>query len=466
MGKTAWNRKGTKAVGLAALTGLVAVSLLSGCGGGGKSGGGGKTAMPDTSKEGEVINFCVYQEVTKSFVNDYYPEVESVSDDEEYTYLKDGTKIHWFVYNSEEYQEKLDEHLKKQDSDDPDERIDIMDLEGDYMRKYLEAGVCIPMSEIGIQDSDIEKQYAYTKEAATLNGKVCGLSNEVAPGLFAYRRSIAKDVLGTDDPEKVQEAVSDWTKFDEVAAKMKDKGYYMLSGFADAYRVFSNNMSKPWVSDNQTVEIDPAIMDWIKMTKRYSDEGYNHKTINVFTEEWMKDQGPDGKVFGFFYSTWGINFTLVGNAGDEGFGDWAVCKGPQPFYWGASWFAAPKNMDHPEHVKDILLTLTCNKEIMKKMSIDRNTFVNNVDAMSEIAADPKTGSDFLNGQNHIALFNEVAQNINLKNLGIYDQGCTLDIIYSFSDYFLGNSTLDDAKAAFEKAIEERYPNLTEVVWPE
>ena len=26
------------------------------------------------------------------------------------------------------------------------------------------------------------------------------------------------------------------------------------------------------------------------------------------------DQGPAGNVFGFFYSTWGINFTLMGNS--------------------------------------------------------------------------------------------------------------------------------------------------------
>ncbi len=51
------------------------------------------------------------------------------------------------------------------------------------------------------------------------------------------------------------------------------------------------------------------------------------------------DQGPDGNVFGFFYSTWGINFTLMGNsladsnapaeAGNGIYGDYAVCEGPQ-----------------------------------------------------------------------------------------------------------------------------------------
>lgn len=444
--------------------GMMTMALCTGCGGEKKT--ASDLPKADTSKEGKVINICVYQDTMKNFVNNYYPEVESVSKDGEDTFLKDGTKIHWIVNASEVFQTKLDEMLKKQDTAEPDERIDIIDLEGDYMKKYLDSGVCVPLSDIGITEEDMAGQYPNTEEAITVDGKVCGASVEVAPGLFAYRRSIAKDVLGTDDPDKVQEMLSDWDKFDEAAKKAKEKGYYMLSGFADAYRVFSNNMSKPWVSDNQTVEVDPSIMKWIKMTKEYTDAGYNHKSTNVFTEDWMKDQAADAKVFGFFYSTWGINFTLVGNAGEEGFGDWAVCKGPQPFYWGASWLVVAKNTDNPEHIKDLLLALTCNKDIMKKISQDVNTFVNNSEAMTEIANDPKSGSDFLGGQNHVALFNEVAPTINFQNICAYDQGCTLDMIYSFGDYFLGNISLDEAKTAFETAIKERYPNIKEIKWPE
>ncbi len=422
-------------------------------------------AKADHSKEGEVINFVVYQDTMKNVVNTYYPEVEGVSEDGEYTYLKDGTKIHWIVNGAEVFQSKLDDYLKIQETVDADQRIDMVDLEGDYMKKYLEMGVCVPLSDLGITADDMKDQYQYTKDAITWNGEICGTSMEVAPGLFAYRRSIAKDVLGTDDPDKVQEALSDWNKFDEVAEMAHKKGYYMLSGFADAYRVFSNNTSSPWVSDDKTVEVDPAIMEWVEMTKRYTDLGYNHKTINVFTDDWMKDQQPDGKVFGFFYSTWGVNFTLVGNAGEEGFGDWAVCEGPKPFYWGASWLTAMNNTDNPEHIRDIMKALTCNPEVMKEISLGITTFVNNSEVMTEIASDPDCGSPFLGGQNDLALFNEVAPKISLENLCKYDQGCTLDIIYTFSDYYLGKITLDDAKKSFETAIMDRYPNLTSVVWP-
>ena len=36
---------------------------------------------------------------------------------------------------------------------------------------------------------------------------------------------------------------------------------------------------------------------------------------------------------------------------------------------------------------------------------------------------------------------------------------------SFSDYLQGNVDFDKAKANFETAIKERYPDITEVQWP-
>ena len=45
----------------------------------------------------------------------------------------------------------------------------------------------------------------------------------------------------------VQAQLSSWDKFNAVAEKASEKGYKMLSGYDDAYRVFSNNVSAPWV---------------------------------------------------------------------------------------------------------------------------------------------------------------------------------------------------------------------------
>ena len=62
-----------------------------------------------------------------------------------------------------------------------------------------------------------------------------------------------------------------------------------------------------------TVTVDENLMKWVDQTKEYTDKGYNNKS-SLWDSQWASDQGPTGKVFGFFYSTWGINFTLLGNS--------------------------------------------------------------------------------------------------------------------------------------------------------
>ena len=333
------------------------------------------------------------------------------------------------------------------------------------------------VKELGLTDDDMAQQYQYTKDIVTdSNGAQKGTTWQATPGLFAYRRSIAKDVLGTDDPEQVQEALADWAKFDEVAAKASEKGYKMLSGYDDAYRTFSNNVAAPWV-DGDTVKVDENIVKWIDQTKDYTDKGYNNKT-SLWDENWAADQGPAGKVFGFFYSTWGINFTLLGNSletpvdqggkeevGNGIYGDYAVCYGPQPYYWGGTWICAATGTDNADIVKDVMLKLTCDKEIMKKITEDTQDYTNNQEAMQEIA-DSDFASDFLGGQNHIALFVEAAKKIDMSNAGPYDQGLNESIQTAFRDYFDGNVDFDKAKANFEKAAQEKYPELKTFEWPE
>ena len=94
---------------------------------------------------------------------------------------------------------------------------------------------------------------------------------------------------------KVQEALSDWDKFDEVAEKAAAKGYKMLSGYDDSYRTFSNNVSGPWVDGNKIV-IDDSLWRWINQTKEYTDKGYNNKT-SLWSPEWSADVGRILRTF-------------------------------------------------------------------------------------------------------------------------------------------------------------------------
>src|SRR5699024_11982149 len=113
----------------------------------------------------------------------------------------------------------LDEALLGQANAPDDEKIDLFLVEADYALKYVDSDYTIDiLNDVGLKQEDIQGQYKYTQEIVTDgDGVIKGSSWQATHGLFAYRRSIAKDVLGTDDPEAIQEALSTLYKFIEVA---------------------------------------------------------------------------------------------------------------------------------------------------------------------------------------------------------------------------------------------------------
>ncbi len=417
----------------------------------------------------KTLKIYTWNDEFKSRLRAYYPEYDkeasgySIGDDGadivgEHEYLKDGTEIVWVTTPSADnaYQTKLDTDLAAQA--DSADKIDMFLVEADYALKYVNGPYVMPVSELGITDADLADQYQYTKDVVTdSNGDLEGVSWQATPGLFAYRRDIAKEVLGTDDPTEVQAQLSDWDKFNEVAKKMKDAGYFMLSGYDDAYRTFSNNVSHAWVNSDMKIVVDENLMKWVDQTKEYTDNGYNNGT-SLWSDQWGKDQTKDGKVFGFFYSTWGINFTLQGYAGDDLNGQWAVCEGPQAYYWGGTWICAADGTDNADKVADIMKALTCNKDIMLQITKDTQDYTNNKAGMEELAKD--FSSEFLGGQNHIALFVTAAPNIDASKAGPYDQGLNEAFQGAFKDYFAGTVDKETALENFYTAAIEKYPLLS------
>ena len=434
----------------------------------------GDADVSSNVEEGKVINIYSWNDEFRERVEAVYPEVKETSKDGTVTTLKDGTEIHWIVNPNQDgvYQQKLDEALMNQASASADDKVDIFLSETDYVYKYTdaEADVAMPLKDLGIDpESDLVDQYSFTKVTASdANGVQRGSTWQCCPGLLVYRRDIAKEVFGTDDPQKVGEKVKDWDTIKATAGELKAKGYYTFSSYADTFRLYGNSIAQSWVSPGETViKVDQKIMDWVKDSKEWLDAGYLDKNVKgQWNDDWNKAMGSSSKVFAFLFPAWGIDFTLNPNW-DGGDGMWAVTNPPQEYNWGGSYIHACTGTDNPQHVKDIILALTADKNNLLKISKEYSDFTNTQSGMQEAAVhDDEFSSDFLGGQNAFTYFAPVAENIQIAPLSAYDQGCVELIQNSFSDYFQGQVDFEKAKANFETAIRERYPDITEIQWPE
>lgn len=427
----------------------------------------------DFSGDGKIINIYVWNEEFRERFDAVYPEVASPSseNDNTKTILNDGTEVHWITNPNQDgvYQQKLDEALANQESAADDDKIDIFLSEADYVTKYsdAEADVALPLEELGIDpDTDLADQYAYTKTVASdQNGVQRGSTWQCTPGVFVYRRDIAKEVFGTDDPAEVGEKVKDWATLEATAEELKAKGYYMFSSYADTFRAYSNAISDQWVTDG-VLTVDQRIMDWVNDSKEWIDAGYFDPTVKgQWTDEWNKSMGSASKVFGFIGVPWFVDFTLKPNwDGEEG--AWGITNPPEAFYWGGSYIHGCRGTDNPKYVKDIILEMTANKDNLLKISADYLDFTNTMSGMEEAASDDSFANDFVGGENPFSYYQPAAEKIQIAPLSAYDQGCVEEIQNAFGDYFQGNVDFDKAKANFETAIVERHPDITSVVWPD
>lgn len=450
------------------LMAAVAAGSLAGCGKSTDQGSG------TTNTEGKVINIYCWNNEFRERVEAVYPEVKETSADGTVTTLKDGTEIHWIINPNQDgvYQQKLDEALLNQASAADDDKIDIFLSETDYVNKYTDADadVAMPLVDLGINpDTDLADQYSFTKVTASdANGVQRGSTWQCCPGLLVYRRDIAIEVFGTDDPEAIGEKVKDWDTIKTTAEELKAKGYYTFASYADTFRLYGNSISAPWVAEGETViNVDQQIMNWINDSKEWLDAGYLDKSVKgQWNADWNQAMGSASKVFAFLFPAWGIDFTLKPNW-DGGDGAWAVTNPPQEYNWGGSYVHACTGTDNPQYVKDIILSVTADKENLLKISKDYTDFTNTRTSMQAAATDDKTfASAFLGGQNAFKYFAPVAENIVIAPLSAYDQGCVELIQNSFNDYFQGKVDFEKAKYNFETAIKERYPDITEVIWPE
>ena len=404
----------------------------------------GQSSAP--AAEGKVFNIYTWNVEFKGFFEKYYT-------------VPDGVTVNWIITPSDggAYQEKLDQALMNQASASADDKVDLFLAEADYIQKYTDSDYTQDVTALGV--SDFSNTYDYTVQcASSAAGVVKGVSFQCCPSALIYRRSIAKDVLGTDDPEKVQAALSDWTKFDAVAAQAKEKGYLMTASESATYRVFSNNVSSAWVDKDNNLQIDDAMKTWMTQAKDFSDKGYT-QTCDIFSDECTAQMFKDGKTMCYFGPAWYFNFCM-GNAqdADKGcYGDWAICEGPQAHFWGGTWLLAPVGTDNPTMVADIMNTFINNEDVCTKLVKNEMQFSNNQKVNAACAAEG--GNDFLGGQNDTAVFCELAKNIVFENHTIYDQVINEDLQKCWREYCDGDVTEDAALSNFYALVSEAYPTI-------
>ena len=462
-----------------ALSLMAALSLMlsfTACGGdtppAGNDGGDSPAASSEESKESSeeskessvaegdkgVINLYAFTDEVPKMVNKF---VELHPD---FGYTINDTQI---PTTDGLYQPALDQALA-------DGGVDMFAAEAAFVLKYTKgegSKYVAPYKDLGI-DVDAATKAAeiaqYTIDIGTNpDGDLVGLGYQATGGAFIYRRSIAQDAFGSEEPADVQKEIGPgWEKFFEAAEKLKAKGYGIVSGDGDMWHAVENSSDKGWVVDGKLV-IDPKREEFLDFSKKLKDNNYHNDTQD-WTDNWYADMAGTGEkqILGFFGPAWLINYVMAGNSGGtkpgEGtYGDWAVCEPPVGFFWGGTWVLGTKDSDKKEAVGQIIEWITLNTDEDGLQYMWANGTMNGEGGTKDTVASnvvmkKSNGElDFLGGQNMFDVFVPANENATGKNLTPYDEDINSLWRDQVRQYTAGEKDRDTAIADFKQAVADK-----------
>ncbi len=338
--------------------------------------------------------------------------------------------------------------------------VDAYVVEPDWTHRYIDnPNYAAPMSSLGFTSEHFSGAYPYTIELGTsVNGEFVAPSPVVSPGAFAYNADLAQEYLGVYSPEEMQEAIGDWDKFQEAAKTISDiTGGKValadsLNGFMFAY---DQGRTSPWVVDGK-MNIDGFCREMADTAKNLWDIGGVSKSTQ-WSDEWT-DNGAKQKTMGYFVADWSVGGFLLNSAGEDTYGSWSICQGPQAFYWGGYSIAVNPATDNGDLAQSFIYYTCIDDDSMSYNARFLNQYVNNTDVMAQNiergyidVSDEVSGN--LSGQNYLLEFHKNALAIN--NTGIttpYDEYMRYAFTSSVCDVYLkGGSFEETASEAIELA---------------
>ncbi|MBN1303237.1 MAG: carbohydrate ABC transporter substrate-binding protein [Anaerolineales bacterium] len=370
---------------------------------------------------------------------------------------------------------------------------DVVALEAAFVKEWVESDLLMDLNELLPYTEELQT-YPAVVEVGTNDGVSKAFSYQATPGAYFYRRSIATECLGTDDPAEVQAMVADIDKFVETAAKIHDcgTGDYFAVGTAGAmFNPFLANRAQPWIVDD-TLVFDPMVNEYVDFAKMMRENGYESQA-GQWSEGWfagMNDtlvdaNGTPKKIFSYFLPTWGLPYVLIPNSTSDNTdtgGDWAMINGPLAYQWGGTWVGVLDTAPNAELAKDFVRFVALDEENLTNWAtgvytndylkaIDPETpddqqqpsgdFVSSQVVVEKIASsfDDSDLAKWLGGQNSYTAFAKAAPSVNGKLMTGSDDAIQRALQSALEQYLNDEVTKEEMWPIWLDSVRNEFPDL-------
>lgn len=310
------------------------------------------------------------------------------------------------------------------------------------------------------------------------------ISYQITPAGLYYRRDIAQEVFGTEDPDEIGKLFSDYETILDTAEKLKTAGYRIFASDGEI-NYFSGDSA--WVIDG-TLNVDQARKDYMDLcVQLYKDDltayanqwstpwyqamdgevpiltadiqNYADDSVNVWDEAQFAEATADMEktsVFAFGLPSWGV-LTIRDNVENTS-GKWGVCAGPSYGFGGGTFIGISSQSERKELAWDFLKFCTLDEETADWwIEASEGDTVSLIPVLEAHAEDK---NEIYGGQQLYKFWLEQAEGIDYSKVTRYDKVIGDAWGFAITAIKTGEKTKDEAISEFYDVVESTYPEIT------
>ena len=391
---------------------------------------------------------------------------------------KTGVNVETVVIEPADYPTKVQTALMGGETEP-----DIIVGEPQMLEDFYDNGFFADLDEMGAKDYEGQIVDYVWKVGQDSEGIQRAISYQITPAGIYYRRDIAQEVFGTDDPEEIGKLFADYDTILQTAQTLKDAGYRIFASDAEI-NYFSGDSA--WVVDNK-LNVSDARFDYMDLVidlyqndlTAYANQwstpwyqamsgevpiltaeiqNYEDDSVNVWDAEAFEEATADLEkttVFAFGLPSWGV-LTMRDNVGETS-GKWGVCAGPAYGFGGGTYIGISSLSEKKDLAWDFVKFCTLDEE-----TADWWIDYSEGDTVSLISALEKHKDDaneVYGGEKLYSFWLEQAKGIDYSKVTKYDKVIGDAWGAAISSIKTGQATKDEALATFYDTIESTYPEI-------
>lgn len=283
-----------------------------------------------TNIEGEIVVW----DWDEAFLTTMVPEFNKVFP---------NVKVKYTVVNNNDYMQKLQSGIAS-GSEVPDVILGEMNFRGQLF-------------DLDVLDNLEQAPYHFSKDQlldylppllSNTKGELVGVDQSITPAGLGYRRDLAKEYLGTDDPNELSTLLPDWNAFIQKGIEVKEKSggaVTMIASFDDAYRVLKGQTEQPYINGS-TIELTERMKVPFEKLFAMRDAGILGK-YEGYTPGWNASFAKGDNIF-YPMAPWSPKWNVQANDPD-GIGRWGLMAAPEGgFTYGGTSVSVYKNSKNKE----------------------------------------------------------------------------------------------------------------------